>query len=589
MSLFRIGFFLSALFALQACSSRVSNPPLEQKAEKKVLELPKLLTKFPETHRALGNQFAIASQGALTSRAAEFILRSGGNIVDAAVAASFAVSVERPQSTGIGGGGFLLFHEAETKKTYAYDFREVAPLRSFADMYLKANGELDAKLSKEGVLAAGVPGLVAGLFEIHKKHGKLPWAQLLGPSIRMADEGFRVYPELAEALQQKADLLRKSPAALPIFFKDGEALQEGELLVQKDLARVLKTIQSKGREGFYRGWVGAAILDEFSSRGGLVTRADFEAYEVKERDVLRSSFGSVEILSMPPPSSGGAHIIQMLKALSRLPLDATNPGSPENILWTSSVMQQAFADRAEYMGDSDFVSVPLEELMGDRHAQNTATRILKEAYRDSDSVFPGDFDSVESTETTHFSLMDAAGNAVASTQTINGWFGSGVVVPSTGIVLNNEMDDFTAQVGASNMYGAIGGEPNKIQPQKRPLSSMSPTIVIDPISKEALLALGSPSGTRIINCVLHSLMQVYFYGFSLEEAQSSLRYHHQWRPDVLMVEAPGFELEVVEALEEAGLQVEERDLGCRVQAVQNLDEGLKAVSDPRGQGQALAR
>jgi len=553
--------------------------------------LVRVAEKIPATHIERGRQFAIASQGPATSEAALEMFAAGGNIIDAAIAASFAVSVERPQSTGIGGGGFLLFYEAASGKTYAFDFREVAPLRAFPDMYLMADGSVNDKLSKEGVLAAGVPGLVAGLYEIHQRHGRLSWTDVLGPSIRLAEEGFEIYDHLANALSNKSEVLSKDAAAKKIFFdRDGQALQLGDRLVQTDLARTLRSIQSGGRDGFYRGWVGAALLNTFAQNGGLVERRDFDAYRMKEREVVRGRINDYEIVSMPPPSSGGAHVIQIINTLQWVPLRDLGPVNPRSIALTASSMQQAFADRASVMGDSDFVEVPLNQVTGTSYAREVFERISKSPRTPSSEVRAGRFYlPEESTETTHFSLMDAHGNAVASTQTINGWFGAGIVVPGTGIVLNNEMDDFTTKVGAANLYGAIGGEPNRIEPQKRPLSSMSPTIVLEPQGRRAVMALGSPSGTRIITCVALSLLNRLEYGLSLEDTQLALRYHHQWQPDILMIEKPGLPAQERSQIEQKGFQIEERDLGCSIQIVESRGNELTAISDPRGQGRARAR
>ncbi|TVQ80990.1 MAG: gamma-glutamyltransferase [Bradymonadales bacterium] len=552
--------------------------------------LPWAVSEIPETHRAEGRSFAIASQGSGTSEAGAEMLKRGGNIVDAAVAMSFAVSVERPQSTGLGGGGFLLFYDASTGELHTFDFREVAPLRSFSQMYLNRSGELVPDLSRDGILAVGVPGLVAGLYEIHRDFGKLPWAEVLEPAIKLAEEGFAVYDHLEGALDWRASVLWKSPGARKIFFhREGEPLREGDLLVQRDLGRVLREIQAKGRDGFYRSWVGQAILDAFAQAGGLVDRADFEAYEVKRRVAVEALVHGRKIYSMPPPSSGGAHIIQMLQALSFGSLAERGNADSLNVARTVASMQQAFSDRASAMGDPDFVRVPLTELISRDYAQRTWQIISQNSFRASDEVqSKWRAEPRESDETTHFSLITADGSAVASTQTINGWFGSGVVVESTGIVLNNEMDDFTTKLGASNLFGAIGGEPNKIEPRKRPLSSMSPTIVLNPDTGRAEMALGSPAGTRIISCVFQTLLNRYEYGMSLEEAQKTLRYHHQWRPDQISVEAPGFPEPLASNLQEMGYDIKEANLGCSIQAVEHDGQALKAVSDPRGQGRAIA-
>lgn len=582
-------FSIFLLLHLISCAKKSSEQTIRivDRRSENELSLPKVVEQYPLTHLARGNQYAIASQGNYTSMSAREILEIDGNLIDAAVAASFTISVERPQSSGLGGGGFLIFYNAKEKKSYAYDFREQAPLRAFPQMYLNNRGELIEGASQEGILASAVPGLVAGLYEIHKAHGKLDWAKLLEPAIRLAEEGFEIYPGLAKDLKDSEELLSKNAAARKIFFnKNGRPLGEGDLLVQKDLAKTLREIQKRGKDGFYRGWVASAILNEFSQNGGLIEAKDFKAYQVKTRNPIVGEFLSYKIISMPPPSSGGVHVIQILNILENKNLFETGASAPQNISFTASAMQRAFADRAQFMGDPDFVKVPVQSLTDKSYAKQIAEQIDPFQAQASEQVKHGNI-PVESLETTHLSLMDADGNAIATTQTINGIFGSGIVIPGTGIIMNNEMDDFTTKLGASNMYGAVGDKANQIEPKKRPLSSMAPSIVLDPKLNRPILALGTNAGTRIISCVISVILNRFGYKMNLPDALASLRYHHQWSPDQIFVEEPGFPPEIESELLAMGHKIKEQDLRCRVQAVENEDGSLIAVSDPRAEGRAV--
>ncbi len=565
----------------------LESPPSEVAPQK--VELPLIIPKISPAYFAEGKRFAVATQGPGSTLAAEKVLSLGGNLIDAFVASSFAISVERPQSTGLGGGGFLIFHHAKDNQTYAFDFRESAPKMAFAEMYVQANGELNDQLSKEGVLAVAVPGLVAGLFEIHREFGSLAWSQLLEPAIELAETGISVYPHLEKAIEQQSAILKKDPSAKKIFFDNhGSGLRTGDLLLQKDLARSLREIQKNGRMGFYNSWISRSLLDLMSSRGGLIQKSDLDSYEVKKRDPLSGSYRDFKIVSMPAPSAGGIMILQVLNILENASLSPFGSGDPRNLALTASSLQQAFADRAEYLGDPDFGFVPTSELIDKNYGLRIFRRLQKEL-RVKSSTVDGGLLREEPTETVHMSLMDSEGNAISSTQTINGWFGAGVVIPKTGIFLNNEMDDFSTQRGAANLYGAIGGDPNKIEALKRPLSSMSPSLVFDQTQKGPILSIGSPSGTRIVSCVLLSLLNLLEYKKSLEETQLSLRYHHQWKPDRIFVEEPGFSRKTQQALESMGFEIEKKDLGCQIQAVQRGDLKLIAISDPRGEGSAFAK
>lgn len=541
-----------------------------------------------ETAKALGQQYAISTQGEAATAAADRIMRQGGNLIDAAIAASFVISVERPHSTGIGGGGFMLYREAATGKTYAIDFRERAPLKAHAKMYLDQDGKAIRKKSTEGALAVAVPGMVAGLIEIHTRFGKLPLADIIRPAIELAENGLRVYPSFGEALKYRAAALRLDPAARAIFLDaQGEPLAVGATLVQKDLAKTLRLISEKGRDGFYKGPVAKALVDDQRKRGGLITQADLTQYKVIWREPIQGQSRGYEIFSMPPPSSGGIHVIQFLKMTETRQISDTNPLSVGNLHRSAATLQSAFADRARYLGDPDFVRVPTAGLIADEYLAARAAEIPSLKARSADQVSPGKPLGAESSDTTHLSLMDLEGNAIATTQTINGWMGAAIVAPGTGIVLNNEMDDFAAEIGGSNLFGAIGGVPNAIAPRKTPLSSMSPTILVK--DGKPVLAVGAPGGTRIISCVAQTVANVIDYRRSLFDAVTGIRYHHQWKPDVLLIDPPGPGAATVESLRKMGYDVRIEPVGCTVMAVARTDSGLEAVADPRDIGTSAAQ
>lgn len=540
------------------------------------------------TAEAYGTQFAISTQGRYSSQAAEKMFTLGGNIIDATVAASFTVSVERPQSTGIGGGGFMMFHEAKTGDTYAIDFRERAPLKATQNMYIGKDGKADSKLSQDGILAVAVPGMVAGLLEIHKRFGSLPLKTIMQPAIELAENGFDIYPEFHRALLNRADVLAKDPAAKAIFLnKDGKVPAIGTKLVQKDLAKTLKIIAEKGKDGFYKGSVASSILKLSKERKGLLTQKDFDTYEVKFRKPVEGKVGKYEVISMPPPSSGGVHVIQFLDLLEEDSLAKAGPLSTKSIHLAASALQSAFADRAVYLGDPDFGHVPVEGLLSEDYLKQRRSQFEEKRARKASEVYGGDPLKYESTDTTHMSLIDNQGNAVASTQTINGWMGAAIVAPGTGIVLNNEMDDFAAQVGAANLFGAIGGKPNAIAPRKTPLSSMSPTILLE--NNKPVMAVGAPGGTRIISCVAQTILNYVEFKLPLYDSVAMVRYHQQWQPDVLFIDPPGPKPEVLKELKAMGYEVRVEPIPCNVMAVTKEGDKLHGVADPRDIGTSIAK
>lgn len=537
----------------------------------------------PTSSATHGAKVAIATQGIASTEAAQKILRTGGNIIDAAVATSFVISVERPQSTGLGGGGFMLYREAKTGRIYAIDFRERAPMAVRESMYDDTKGNFDHRRSQNGTLAVGVPGLVAGLYEIHKRFGSLPFKDVVQPAIDLAEKGFPVYAELALALKVRAEAMRKDPGARAIFLDaQGEPWKEGHTLIQKDLAQTLRLIAKRGSDGFYRGPVAEKILSFMKKNHGLIRAQDLRSYTVKWREPVTAKYKGYDVYSMPPPSSGGVHVIQFLGFLEKDELYKKGFLSAPSIHLAAAALQSAFADRAVYLGDPDFVSVPTETLVSADYISKRRRTVSLDKARSMSEVGPGDLNLSESEDTTHFSMMDAEGNAVSSTQTINGWMGAAIVAPGTGVVLNNEMDDFAAHDGSANLFGAVGGRANAIEPGKTPLSSMSPTILIR--DGEVQMVVGAPGGTRIISCVAQTILNWTEFQMPLADAISTIRYHHQWKPDELSIEAPGPGEAVIKRLEKMGYQVKIKPIGCKVMAVARENGLLSAVSDPRDIG-----
>lgn len=568
------------LAALAGCASQPLEPPLavRQPAQER------------NQWESVGASFSISTQGKASSLAAQKMFDEGGNIIDAAIAASFAISVERPNSTGIGGGGFLLFHEAKTGKTHAVDFRERAPLAASKDMYLNEKGDVIPERSVNGIHSVATPGLVAGLIEMHGKWGKLPLAKVIAPAIEIAEQGTEVTPEISRALEWRKAVLARDPGARAIFLKpDLSPYAIGEKIVQKDLAETLRSIVKKGKKGFYSGPVAKAILDFSKEKGGALAARDFDSYKVKWRAPVRGNFRGNEVLSMPPPSSGGVHVLQVLNMLENDPLADLGFLSAKAIHRTASALQLAFADRAVYLGDPDFVKVPDQWLTSKAYALSRRASIEETRARPSAEVQAGTVPKDEHLETTHFSILDSEGNAVSSTQTINAAFGSGVVVPGTGVLLNDEMDDFSAKPGVANIYGGLGGAANAIAPGKTPLSSMSPTIVLR--DGRPIMAVGAPGGTRIISCVAETILNVLAYRLPPYEAVAGVRFHHQWQPDELQIDSPGPGAGVEAELTKMGykLKVAPNGVPCKVMLVVREGDLLHGVSDPRDAGTAVSR
>lgn len=532
---------------------------------------------LPVFHPVVAERGMVASEQALASKVGLDILKAGGNAVDAAVAIGFALAVTLPNAGNIGGGGFMLVHDAKTGKTTALDFRETAPAGFHRDIYLDAQGNVVDGKSLYTHYAVGVPGTVAGMAHALKKWGSMPWARVIEPSIRLADQGFVVSDALARILEAEKENMGKWPATRAIFWRGGAPLRAGDKLVQKDLARTLRVIAQKGPNAFYSGEIAQKIAKEMAPHKGALTLQDLRNYKVVEREPVMGEFRGYTIATMPPPSSGGAHLVQMLNILERWPLAQWGHNSAQTVHYMAESMKLAFADRSEYMGDPDFVQIPLKGLTSRAYADQLAARIGDKA-ASAATIRPGQPQPFESDQTTHYSTIDKAGNAVAVTYTLNTNFGSGIVATGTGIVLNNEMDDFSAKPGVANAYGLIGGEANAVQPGKRPLSSMTPTMVMK--DGKPWLITGSPGGPRIITTVMQVLLNTIEFGMNPAEATVALRVHHQWLPDELRIES-GMSPDTIRLLQERGHNIQVRASMGRTQTIQARDGKLYGYSDPR--------
>jgi gamma-glutamyltranspeptidase/glutathione hydrolase len=546
---------------------------------------------------AISARGMVASPQADATRAGVEVLRAGGNAVDAALAVGFALSVTDPHHSGIGGGGFLLVRLADGR-AFAIDARETAPGAASRDMFLAAG--LPERASRIGALSVATPGLVAGLALAHERFATRPWAELLAPAIRLAEEGFAVGPSHAASLGfwQKLGLAQAFPETAAIQLPaDGSPIRPGFRLVQRDLAGTLRTLAEQGARSFYEGPLAKAIAGEVQRRGGLLTELDLALYRPKLREPLRGSYRGLEVLAFPPPSSGGVALLEMLNVLEGFELGALGAGSAAGGHRIAEAMKLAFADRNAWLGDLDFVDVPVAGLISKEYAEGLRARIDPPRWRrapwtwgDSERAISvsGPGEPARGGGTTHFSVADAAGNVVAATQTINLILGSGITVAGTGIVLNDEMDDFSVAPGTPNAFGLVDTRgANAIAPGKRPLSSMSPTILLR--DGKPFLATGSPGGPRIISTTLLTILNVVDYGMDASEAVAAPRIHHQWLPDVLEVE-PGTVADVIRGLRDRGhtVRVADREWSSAQLVVADPASGLLAGgSDPRGDGLAL--
>jgi len=534
-------------------------------------------------HPVRDKEGMVVSADIVASEIGARVLADGGTAVDAAVAVGFALAVVRPRAGNIGGGGFMLVYSAEDGETTAIDYREVAPLRASRDMFLDGRGNVDARRARFSYSSSGVPGTVAGLHLAHEKYGKLPWKRLLTPAVELASEGYKVSYDMSRALERSRERFGRDASTLEYFIKaGGEGYQPGERLVQADLAWSLTQIAEHGPDAFYRGEIAEKIIAEMEEGGGLIDAESLAAYKPVVREPVRGTYRGYDIVSMPPSSSGGVHIIQMLNILEYFPIKEYGAESADNVHLLAEVAKLAYADRSQYLGDLDFYDVPIDWLMSKDYAKELAANIDMRKARPSEEIAPGIAPEYESVDTTHFSVIDRDGNMVANTYTLNLSFGSGMSVDGAGFLLNNEMDDFSSKPGTPNAYGLIGGTANAIEAGKRPLSSMTPTMVFK--DGEPVLATGSPGGSRIIMSVLQMIVNVIDHEMNIGVASSAPRMHHQWLPDIIQLES-GFSPDTIRELERRGHTIRGASFTIgNVNSVSQQDEYFLGAADPRRPG-----
>lgn len=537
---------------------------------------------------ARGPRGMVVAPEPLATRVGLEVLRRGGNAADAAVAVAMALAVTHPRAGNLGGGGFLLYRTPDGRHA-ALDFRETAPRDLRPEAFLDAEGRPVPARSLDGGLAVGVPGSVAGLAEAHRRWGSRPWRELVEPAIRLARDGVTVSRLHASQLAEEVGRLRKDPAARAIFTRDGTALAEGDRLVQKDLARTLATIAAEGPEAFYRGPLAEALVAAVRARGGVLRVEDLEAYRVVEREPLVASYRGLRVVTFPPPSSGGVILLQILGMIEPLDLSTSGAGSSRTVHRLVEAERRAFADRSRWLGDPAFFRNPVRGLLDPAYLAARWSSFRPNRATPSRRLSPGSPASDEPTETLHLSIADARGAAIALTTTLNGAYGAAFVAEGTGVLLNNEIDDFAIAPGAVNQFGLSGGRANAVLPGKRPLSTMTPTIVEGAVGeRRPRLVLGSPGGPTIVTAVLGVLVNVVDHGMSLSDAVAAPRFHHQWMPDRIDHETGAFPEDVASALRRFGHLLRERPAIGNVAAIGiDPDGAWTGVADPRGEGAAM--
>ncbi|HVU54821.1 MAG TPA: gamma-glutamyltransferase [Puia sp.] len=518
---------------------------------------------------------AVVSAHPLASRAGVAILQKGGNAFDAAIATQLTLAVVYPGAGNIGGGGFMVAHRS-TGQNIALDFREKAPEAATRDMYLDANGNARTDLSQNGHLASGVPGTIAGIFA-ELKYARLPIATLIQPAVDLAEKGFAITEAEARSLNASQSSFKKYNTVTPVFVKEG-GWKAGDTLVQKDLARTLRLIRDKGAAGFYEGETARLILEEMQRGKGIISAADLSGYQAKERDATVFPYKKYSIVTMPLPSSGGVILQQMMKMAEGQPLQSYGFESTQTVHVMTEIERLAYADRAKYLGDKDYYSVPVDTLTSASYIRQRVALIQPDKAGTSTDIQAGVL-SPASEETTHLNVYDKEGNAVAITTTLNGGYGCKVVVGGAGFLLNNEMDDFSIKPGVPNMYGAVGAEANAIAPGKRMLSSMTPTLVLD--KGKVFIIAGTPGGTTITTSVFQTLIDMLEFNMTPEDAVNKPKFHHQWLPDEIFVEA-SFPIEIREALQKMGYRITQRGSIGRTEVIKVSGGKIEAVGDRRG-------
>ena len=533
-------------------------------------------------HPVVSTQGMVSSQESYATLAGLEVLREGGNAVDAAVTVGFTLAVTLPRAGNLGGGGFMLVYLKDIDEVIAIDYREKAPLAATRDMFLDENGDVDREKSMHSILSAGVPGTVAGLALALEKYGTISLKRAIRPALELAENGVFVSEELRRSLLQVKDRMERSEAAMSVYFKEeGESYGVGEKLVQRDLALSLKEISEQGAKVFYQGEIAEKIDTFMKENGGLITKEDLASYKPVLRKPITGTYRDYKIYSMPPPSSGGVHLIQILNMLELFPIREMGHNTARSIHAMTEAKKLAYADRSLHLGDPDFSELNTDWLVSKEYARELKARINTNKATSSTEIKPGTAPQQEGSNTTHYSVMDKYGNAVSNTYTLNFAYGSKIMVPGTGILLNNEMDDFSSKPGVPNAYGLTGGDFNAIEPEKRMLSSMTPTIVMK--EGKPYLVTGSPGGSRIITTVLQVILNVIDFNMNIAEATNAVRVHHQWLPDVLKVEE-GLNADTVRLLREMGQNVEYgNSMGC-TESIMKVGDFFYGASDPRRPG-----
>lgn len=531
-----------------------------------------------------GKNGMVVSASKLASEVGVEILKKGGNAIDAAVAVGFALAVTYPSAGNIGGGGFMVIRLKDGTTT-TIDYREKAPLKAHEKMFQDSLGNFLPELSQEGTTSAGVPGSVAGMIYALEKYGTMKLKDVIEPAIKLAEQGFTLDYRLVQSINYFYNDFLKYPSSAKIFTKSGQPFEEGDLLIQKDLSNTLKLIAERGKDGFYKGEVVKNIVSQVQALGGIISLEDLESYQPVERKPLISAFRDYEIITMGPPSGGGITLIQTLNILENKTFSRDDWGSSDYIHTVTESFKFSFADRSKYLGDPDFFQVPVDNLISKKYAKELFNKISDNAIP-SGQIIPGEFFSLnESKETTHYSVIDKDGNAVSTTTTINSSYGSRIVVEGAGFLLNNEMDDFSSKPGEPNQFGLIGSEANKIEPGKRMLSSMTPTIITK--ENKPVLILGSPGGSTIPTVVCQVILNYLEFGMDIQEAVNAARFHHQWLPDQIDYEEFGIAKDVLENLIRKGQIIGGKKMLGRVEAIAVENDLYLGATDPRGFGAAI--
>jgi|LSQX01.3.fsa_nt_gb gamma-glutamyltranspeptidase/glutathione hydrolase len=560
--------FLISLLVLSSCSKKTKEPSIDP-------------FNYAIVKKVKGEKAAVVSAHPLASEVGKLILEKGGNAIDASIAMQYALAVVYPNAGNIGGGGFMVYYDKDGNN-HTIDFREKAPLAAHKDMYLNEEGNAVSTMSQDGHLSVGVPGTVGGLFLAHKKFGRLPMQDLVAPAIKLAKEGFAITEMEAKGLENVAKDFVKYSTVSSAFLKD-EKWQAGDVLIQEDLANTLQRISDQGQAGFYEGETAALIVAEMKRGGGIITLEDLKNYQPIEREPVEFSYKNFHIVSMGLPSSGGVLLQQMFGMLEAYPIKEYGFQSVEAVQLMVEISRRAYADRTEHMGDPDFVSVPLNKLLDKEYILHRMSDFTPGKATLSSAVEGGLVQVEEKEETTHLSVVDEEGNAVSVTTTINGLYGSRVVVGGAGFILNNEMDDFSAKPGAPNLFGLLGTESNAIEPGKRMLSTMTPTIVLK--NKKPYLVLGTPGGSTILTSVFQTIINIIEFELSVEDAINKPKFHHQWQPDLIFIEE-GFSESVKNNLEEMGYKFKVRSPIGQTEVIMISDQGVEAVGDKRGDDSA---